>query len=83
MKILYATPRYHPFTGGVESHVEQVSRRLVNAGVDVHILTTDPSGELPPVEEREGVQIRRVRAYPRNRDYYFAPQIYRTIQEGD
>src|SRR5437868_3441004 len=30
----------------------------------------------------EGMQIRRVRAWPTNKDYYFAPGIYRIITHG-
>ena len=36
-----------PRMGGIETHVHEVSTRLGAAGVDVTVLTTDPSGELP------------------------------------
>ncbi len=80
--IAMATPRYFPFTGGVENHVHQVASRLVQQGMLVTVLTTDPSGKLPPNEVQEGIQIQRVKAWPRNRDYYFAPEIYKLIQRG-
>jgi glycosyltransferase involved in cell wall biosynthesis len=76
------TPRYFPEMGGVENHVYQVSSRLVQAGVDVTVLTTDREGNLPPEEQNHGVHIRRVRAWPTRRDYYFAPEMVRTIQHG-
>ena len=69
------TPRYLPFTGGVELHVHEVARRLARRGASVTILTTDPSGALPSKESVEGVEVRRVRAHPANRDYHFAPGI--------
>ncbi len=81
--VLLVTPRYLPYMGGVENHVHQVAQRLARAGVNVTILTTDPSGQLPVEESSEGVTVQRVRAWPGKRDYYFAPNIYRVITQGD
>ena len=75
LRVLMVTPRYLPFTGGVELHVHEVARRLARRGASVTILTTDPSGALPSKESVEGVEVRRVRAHPANRDYHFAPGI--------
>lgn len=83
LRILMVTPRYFPMMGGVENHVYQVARRLAHAGVDITVLTTDPSNTLPTSEQVEGVQIERVRAWPAQRDYYFAPGIYNIIRQGD
>ena len=63
------TPRFLPESGGVERHVDLVASRLVRLGVDVTVITSDRSGVLAPLEEREGVTVRRVRAYPRGRDW--------------
>ena len=82
LRMLMVTPRYWPFMGGVENHVYEVSRRLVRLGVDVTVLTTDPSGQLPSDELLGGIRVRRVRAWPAQRDYYFAPDIARLIQNG-
>lgn len=79
MKVLLVTARYYPFAGGTETHVYEVSKRLARMGALVTVLTTDPTGTLPPVEEENGVHIRRVRAWPKNRDYYFAPKIHDII----
>jgi glycosyltransferase involved in cell wall biosynthesis len=73
------TPRYFPDMGGVETHVAEVSRRLARAGADVTILTTDRTGRLPASEQIDGVSIRRARAWPAQRDYYFAPGIARVL----
>jgi glycosyltransferase involved in cell wall biosynthesis len=83
LSVLQVTPRYFPYAGGVESHVYQVSRRLARAGVEVTVLTTDPSGKLLASEEADAVHIRRVLAWPAHGDYYFAPDIYRIIRRGD
>jgi len=39
----------------------------------VVVATTDPDRTLPDVEHRDGVEVRRVPAWPRGRDWYFAP----------
>lgn len=83
MHILMVAARYIPFIGGTEIHTYEVAQRLIEAGHHVTVLTTDLTGKLPPVEVNQGVQIVRVRAWPANSDYYFAPQIYRTIRNGN
>jgi glycosyltransferase involved in cell wall biosynthesis len=70
---------YFPSVGGVETHVHEVSRRMAAAGVEVTVLATDLSGELPQREQLDGVEIRRVRAYPADRDWRLAPGVDRVI----
>ncbi len=79
LRVLFVAARYLPYVGGLETHVYEVGRRLARANIDITILTTDVSGRLPRIEESDGVHIRRVRAWPANKDYYFAPEIYRSI----
>lgn len=79
LRVLLVTARFLPNVGGTEIHTYEVARRLAAAGHDVTVLTTDPSKRLMAVEQTEGVHVRRVPAWPANRDYYFAPGIYRTI----
>ena len=76
------TPRYLPHLGGVERYVATLSRGLVERGVRVTVLTTDPLRTEPPHELVDDVEILRVPAYPRSRDYYFAPELYRIVQGG-
>jgi len=69
--------RCQPEIGGIESHVAEVAGRLVAHGYDLEILTTDRSGDLPKVERTEdGYVIRRFRAYPASRDWYFSPGLF-------
>jgi len=82
LRILMVTPRYFPYMGGVESHVYQVCRRMAALGHDMTVLTADPSGELPKSEQVDGVNILRVKAWPRDRDYYFAPGMVQHIRSG-
>jgi len=82
VRILLVTPQFAPLVGGVERHVEEVARRLAHAGESVTVITTDRTGDLAPRETRDGFEIRRVRAYPRRRDYRFAPGLVRAIEPG-
>jgi glycosyltransferase involved in cell wall biosynthesis len=81
LRVLLVAARYFPYIGGLETHVYEVGRRLARAGVDVSVLTTDPTGRMPRTEEIEGTHVRRVRAWPRRKDYYFAPEIYPIIAQ--
>ncbi len=83
MRILMVTARYLPYIGGTEIHTYETARRMVAAGHEVTVLTTDPGGSLTTCESVEGVEIVRVPAWPANRDYYFAPEIYSTIMAGE
>jgi glycosyltransferase involved in cell wall biosynthesis len=76
------TARYFPYIGGTEVHTYEVAKRMAAAGHDVTVLTTDVSKTLPPVEIAEGVRVERVAAGPANNDYYFAPDIYKSIVRG-
>ncbi len=82
LRILMVSARYYPLTGGTETHVYEVSRRLAADGHDVTVLTTDAQGDLPSHETAAGVKIIRVKAYPRGRDYYFAPGMLSVIAAG-
>ena len=83
LRILMVAARYLPEMGGIETHVHEVSKRLVALGHSVAILTTDRSGRLPAEEISSGVTVRRVNAWPRGRDYYLAPGIVREIMRSD
>lgn len=79
LRILMVTARYFPSMGGTETHCYEVARRMAAAGHAVTILTANPGGRLPTDEQQEGIHIRRVRAYPADKDYFFAPGLYRAI----
>lgn len=75
------TPRYFPSVGGVETHVAQVATRVAAAGHDVTVLTTD-TGRPPTFEERDGVALRRLPAWPERRDWNISPGIYSEVRRG-
>src|SRR5215211_6177549 len=82
LRILFVTPRYYPELAGVATCVHEVARRLVRAGVEVMVLTTDPSGRLGPSDKIDDVQVKRVRAWPGQSDVCIAPQIPRIVRRG-
>lgn len=85
INVLMVTPRYFPYMGGIETHVHEVGRRLQRDGVNVTLLTTVAHQQMPSFpqeDECEGMRILRVRAWPRQHDYYLAPEIYSVIKQG-
>jgi glycosyltransferase involved in cell wall biosynthesis len=83
-RVLMVCARFFPDMGGIETHVHEVARRISASGeFDVTILTTDRTRRLPPRDSIDGVDVLRVPAWPRRRDYYFAPQIARIVGRRD
>lgn len=83
LRILMVCARAFPLMGGIETHVHEVASRLAAGGHAVTVLTTDRAGTLAREEILSEVRIIRVRAYPADKDYYFAPGVYRQVAEGD
>lgn len=81
-RILMVTPRSPLLQGGVERHVLEVSTRLAKTGAVVKVLCAEPGGPGLQEQERDGVTIRSVRAWPADRDYYLAPAIWREMARG-
>lgn len=76
LKIAQICPRYSPDIGRVETHVKEISGRLVKAGHDVEVITTDSTGKLNKRNMINGVKVIRFRSFVPGNAYYFAPQIY-------
>jgi|AGTN01.1.fsa_nt_gi hypothetical protein len=83
LKIIQVCPRYKPQIGGVETVVEEISRRLSAKGHDVSVVTTDPSGVLPATETIDGVRVYRFPAYAPGDAYYFSLQLRRFLKKQD
>jgi len=81
MLIAHVCHRYYPYIGGVETHVEEISTRLVNRGLQVEVLTTDPSGKLPMEETVSGVKVRRFKSWAPNEAYYFSQRLRKYLGE--
>jgi glycosyltransferase involved in cell wall biosynthesis/GT2 family glycosyltransferase len=78
-RVLMVTPRSPLHQGGVERHVMEVSRRIAAAGAVAEVICTEPGGPKLQEEERDGVKIRTVRAWPAERDWCLAPRIWREM----
>jgi glycosyltransferase involved in cell wall biosynthesis len=83
LSILFATARYLPSIGGVETHAHEIGKRLAKAGHRVTVLTVDADGALEAREVLDGVEVVRVPAWPRRRDYYFSPAVYEFVRHAD
>jgi glycosyltransferase involved in cell wall biosynthesis len=83
LRVLMVCARYLPDTGGIETHVYEVARRLSEHGFDITVLATDRTRRLPRREALEGITTLRVPAWPRGRDYYFAPGIAAVVGRRD
>jgi glycosyltransferase involved in cell wall biosynthesis len=73
--IALVTHRYAPAIGGVERVVEQLARGLVRRGIAVEVVTTDPTRQLPMLEQRDGVLVRRFPTLANDSTYYVAPRL--------
>jgi glycosyltransferase involved in cell wall biosynthesis len=83
IRVLIVAARFLPELGGIENHIHEVTRRIAKRGdFNLTVLTTDRSGTLPTREEFDGFAVLRCRSYPRHRDYYFAPSLYRLVGNG-
>ncbi|GAB3687926.1 glycosyltransferase family 4 protein [Salinarchaeum chitinilyticum] len=83
MKVLQVVPRYPPRTGGVETHVQSVSERLADNGIEVTVLTADAGGDVPGRETRSGVSIERYHGLSPGGAFHIAPGIYRAVRRHD
>jgi len=82
MKIAQVCPRYFPHIGGVETHVREISERLVKRGYEVEVLTTDPKGELPKEEVINGIMVKRFKSWAPSEAYYISRTLKRYLSEN-
>jgi glycosyltransferase involved in cell wall biosynthesis len=84
IRVLMVSARFLPEMGGVETHIHEVTRRMIRRDdLDVTVLTTDRSGTLPTRQDFDGITVLRCRSYPQHRDYYFAPRLRSLILGGN
>jgi len=74
-RVALVAPRYAPWIGGTERHVAQLGAGLHRRGVDVEVVTTDPTGRLPPEQEMDGILVRRFRTLADDSVYCVAPAL--------
>ncbi|PSP54490.1 glycosyltransferase family 1 protein [Halobacteriales archaeon QS_1_67_19] len=83
MRIVQVAPRYPPHTGGVESHVAEISERLADRGHEVTAITADATAGMPRRETRDGVAVRRVRGLAPGGNFHVAPAIVAAVRRTD
>jgi glycosyltransferase involved in cell wall biosynthesis len=81
MKVVQVCPRFYPWYGGIETHVREISKRLIRLGLDVRILTTDPTNKLPKEELIDGIAISRFHSFTFNEVHFFAPRLYSALMD--
>lgn len=76
MKILQVSPYFHPYNGGQEVFVYNLSKNLIKAGHEVHVITSN----YPSTSDSEifdGINIKRYRCVSRPLRNPIAPQFLR------
>lgn len=88
LKILLVNALFHPFKGGVEKHLLELSKALVRNGVKVHVLTARLEGT-KQYEEFDGVKVHRIACTEMRLPGFYpppvilAPDVYSKIAELD
>ena len=83
MKILQVTPRYPPHTGGVETHVKEISERLVDQGHEVVVHSADLGPDVEGWELRNGVEVHRHRGFSPGDAFHIAPGIASSVRRAE
>lgn len=83
MKIVQVTPRYAPHVGGVETHVQQISERLVERGHDVTVFTADAERNGERRATRDGVDVHRFRGFTHEGAFHIAPRIATAVRRAE
>ena len=81
MKVIQVCPLYYPEIGGVETHVKELSERLVKRGHEVEVVCTGKINSEQKINEF--FSIKRFKAIAPNNAYYIAPQIYSYLKRAD
>ena len=70
---------YAPFAGGVESHIEEIAKRLADHGETVEVLTHHDDPGLPETEIRDGVLVRRHKVPVTSQHFGVSPAVWATL----
>jgi len=79
MRIAMVSAHYAPFAGGVESHVEEIAKRLAAQGETVEVLTHNDDSHLPATELRDGVLVRRHKVPVTSQHFGVSPAVWATL----
>lgn len=74
--VCFVSPRFPPYIGGVETHVSELAERAAAHFRKVSVITTDPRGGLPELQENENsLRIYRVKSFAPRENYHFPSPI--------
>ncbi len=82
MKIAQLTPYFYPHLGGVESHVLELSKQLIERGHDVIVVTTKLEGT-EKREKVEGVPVKRVEPMTIQYSTPVVPEVRKVLLDMD
>ncbi len=83
MRIAIVAPYYAPHVGGVESHVHDLARYMVEQGDEVTVLTSQFTKHLPALERRQGIVVKRVTTTFEAFRTPFMPSVHKAVLKGD
>ncbi len=83
MKICMVAPYYAPHIGGVESHVHDMAKYMVDQGDHVTVLTSRYDKHLPRLERREGIIVRRIPTMIEAVRTPIMPRVHQEVLDGD
>ena len=81
MRVAQVCPRYWPYIGGVEVHVEDVSTELAKRGFEVEVLTTYSSDDMLVEDEQKAIKIKRFKSYAPRESYHFSSELNRYLYD--
>lgn len=64
----------------MEAHVEALATHLTNRGHEVTVVATDRREDEPGHEQRDGVEVRRLRSLAPNESFHVAPGLITTVR---
>jgi glycosyltransferase involved in cell wall biosynthesis len=75
LRVVVVSPRYAPDIGGVEQVAERNAQGASGRGIQVEVLTTDPTGRLPRLERIGGIPVRRFPTILGDAIYFVSPRL--------
>lgn len=72
MRVAIVAHAFPPYVGGLSYVIENLSINLVKKGIEVEVVTLDPSERLPREENYKSVIVKRFRGYAPSQAYFIA-----------
>lgn len=83
MHVLFVTHRYPPHTGGVETHVQEIARRLADSGHGITVFSADAGPDVTSKHMDNGIRVRRFRSVSHKGAFYVAPQLILAVRRAN